>query len=133
MKLKRRNKVNAEFSMASLTDIIFLLLIFFIINSEMPNALKLLLPSASGKTEARQPISLSVSEDLRYMINNREVTFGEIPGVLAEEIGQKNAEESTVVLKIDKRVPLENVVEVLEIGNQLRVPMILSTKPTSKR
>jgi biopolymer transport protein ExbD len=133
MKLKRRNKVNAEFSMAALTDIIFLLLIFFIINSEMPNALKLLLPSASGKTEARQPISLSVSEDLRYMINNREVTFGEIPGVLAEEIGQKNAEESTVVLKIDKRVPLENVVEVLEIGNQLRVPMILSTKPTSKR
>jgi biopolymer transport protein ExbD len=133
MKLKRRNKANAQFSMASLTDIIFLLLIFFIINSEMPNALKLLLPSASGKTVASQPISLSISEDLRYMVNNTEVSFGEIKNLLSSEINKVGSEETTIVLKIDKRVPLENVVEVLEIGNQLRVPMILSTKPTPKR
>jgi biopolymer transport protein ExbD len=133
MKLKRRNKANAQFSMASLTDIIFLLLIFFIINSEMPNAMKLLLPSASGKTVASQPISLSISEDLRYMVNNTEVSFGEIKNLLSTEISKAASDETTIVLKIDKRVPLENVVEVLEIGNQLRVPMILSTKPTPKR
>lgn len=133
MKLKRRNKANAAFNMASLTDIIFLLLIFFVINSEMPNALKLLLPSATGKTEASKPISLSVSEDLRYMVNNTEVLFPELKNTLSAEISKLNTEETTVVLKIDKRVALESVVEVLEIGNQLKVPMILSTKPTGKQ
>lgn len=130
MKLKRRNKVNATFSMASLTDIIFLLLIFFIINSEMPNALKILLPSASGKTEARQPITVAISNDLVYLVNNNEVAFSDLKPTLAKEISVKGEEDMTVVLKIDKRVALENVVEVLEIGNQLKVPMILSTKPT---
>jgi biopolymer transport protein ExbD len=133
MKLKRRNKANAAFNMASLTDIIFLLLIFFVINSEMPNALKLMLPSATGKTEASKPISLSVSEDLRYMVNNTEVLFPELKNTLAEEVSKFKAEEATVVLKIDKRVALESVVEVLEIGNQLKVPMILSTKPSGKQ
>lgn len=130
MKLKRRNKVNATFSMASLTDIIFLLLIFFIINSEMPNALKILLPSASGKTEARQPITVAISNDLVYLVNNNEVAFSDLKPALAKEISVKGEEDMTVILKIDKRVALENVVEVLEIGNQLKVPMILSTKPT---
>lgn len=133
MKLKRRNKVSAEFSMASLTDIIFLLLIFFVINSEMPNALKLILPSATGKTEASKPISLAISEDLRYMVNNKEVLFPDLKQTLSDEASKFNADEATVVLKIDKRVALENVVEVLEIGNQLKVPMILSTKPTGKK
>lgn len=99
----------------------------------MPNALKLLLPSATGKTEASKPISLSVSEDLRYMVNNTEVLFPELKNTLSAEISKLNTEETTVVLKIDKRVALENVVEVLEIGNQLKVPMILSTKPTGKQ
>lgn len=99
----------------------------------MPNALKLLLPSATGKTEASKPISLSVSEDLRYMVNNTEVLFPELKNTLLAEISKLNTEETTVVLKIDKRVALENVVEVLEIGNQLKVPMILSTKPTGKQ
>lgn len=99
----------------------------------MPNALKLLLPSATGKTEASKPISLSVSEDLRYMVNNTEVLFPELKNTLSAEISKLNTEETTVVLKIDKRVALESVVEVLEIGNQLKVPMILSTKPTGKQ
>lgn len=119
--------------MASLTDIIFLLLIFFVINSEMPNALKLILPSATGKTEASKPISLAISEDLRYMVNNKEVMFPDLKQTLSDEAAKFNADEATVVLKIDKRVALENVVEVLEIGNQLKVPMILSTKPTGKQ
>lgn len=130
MKLKRRNKVKAEFSMASLTDIIFLLLIFFVINSEMPNALKLLLPNSTGKTEASKPITLALSEDLRYMVNNTEVAFTDVKSTLSNEIQKANSEEATVVLKIDKRVSLEKTVELLEIGNQLKVPMILSTKPT---
>lgn len=131
MKIKRRNKAKAEFNMASLTDIIFLLLIFFVINSEMPNAIKLLLPNATGKTTANKSINLSVSADLKYLINNEEVAFGAIKGKLTKEINQAKSktQEPTVVLKIDKSVDLEQVVHLLEIGNELKTPMILATKP----
>jgi len=134
MKLKRRNKAKAEFNMASLTDIIFLLLIFFVINSEMPNALDLILPNATGKTPANKSIVLAVSSDLRYMVNNEETTFNGIKGKLSKKINEvkSKSKEPSVVLKIDKSVDLEHVVNILQIGNDLRVPMVLTTKPTKK-
>lgn len=132
MKVRRRNKAKAEFNMAAMTDIVFLLLIFFIINYELPNAIKLLLPNANGKTTANKSITLSVSEDLMYAINNEIIDVSELKVKLAEEINKAKTttEEPTVVLKIDKSVDLENVVNILEIGNELKVPMILATKPT---
>lgn len=129
MKLKKRNKASAAFNMASLTDIIFLLLIFFVINSEMPNALKLILPNATGKTPASKSITVSLSNDLVYMVNSKEVSQAELKSALSDEIGKSKSEETTVVLKIDKDVALEKAVEILDIGNQLKVPMILATKP----
>jgi len=134
MKLKRRNKAKAEFNMASLTDIIFLLLIFFVINSEMPNALDLVLPNATGKTPANKSIVLAVSSDLRYMVNNEETTFNGIKGKLSKKINEVKSKSKapSVVLKIDKSVDLEHVVNILQIGNDLRVPMVLTTKPTKK-
>lgn len=129
MKFKRRNKASAAFSMASLTDIIFLLLIFFVINSEMPNALKLILPNATGKTPASKSISVSLSKDLTYMVNSQVVVFEDLKSTLSNEIAKSNSDETTVVLKIDKDVSLEKAVEILDIGNQLKVSMILATKP----
>lgn len=129
MKLKKRNKASAVFSMASLTDIIFLLLIFFVINSEMPNALKLILPNAKGKTPANKSITVSLSNDLTYMVNSKVVSYDNLKQSLNNEIEKSNSEETTVVLKIDKDVALEKAVEILDIGNQLKVPMILATKP----
>ena len=129
MKLKKRNKASAAFNMASLTDIIFLLLIFFVINSEMPNALKLILPNASGKTPASKSITVALSNDLIYMVNNKQVNYEEVKLTLENEIAKSNSDEPTVVLKIDKDVALEKAVELLDIGNQLKVPMILATKP----
>lgn len=129
MKLKKRNKASAAFNMASLTDIIFLLLIFFVINSEMPNALKLILPNASGKTPASKSITVALSNDLTYMVNNKVVVYEDVKSSLENEIAKSNSDEPTVVLKIDKDVALERAVELLDIGNQLKVPMILATKP----
>jgi biopolymer transport protein ExbD len=129
MKLKKRNKASAAFNMASLTDIIFLLLIFFVINSEMPNALKLILPNASGKTPASKSITVSLSNDLTYMVNSKVVVYDEVKTSLQNEIVKSKSTEPTVVLKIDKDVALERAVELLDIGNQLKVPMILATKP----
>lgn len=132
MKLKRRNKAKAEFNMSAMTDIVFLLLIFFIINYEMPNAIKLLLPNATGKTTANKSITVAVSSDLVYLVNNQKVAKTGIKNKLQKEIAKSKAktEEPTVVLKIDKSVELENVVDLLQIGNELKVPMILATKPT---
>ena len=86
MKLKRRNKASAAFNMASLTDIIFLLLIFFVINSEMPNALKLILPNASGKTPASKSITVALSNDLQYVVNSQNVPFDQVKSTLQSEI-----------------------------------------------
>lgn len=129
MKLKRRNKASSAFNMASLTDIIFLLLIFFVINSEMPNALKLILPNASGKTPASKSITVALSNDLQYVVNSQNVPFDQVKSTLQSEINKSSSTEPTVVLKIDKDVSLERTVELLDIGNQLQVPMILATKP----
>tara|TARA_B100001093_G_C26809473_1_gene1006944 strand:+ start:1200 stop:1592 length:393 start_codon:yes stop_codon:yes gene_type:complete len=129
MKLKKRNKASAVFNMASLTDIIFLLLIFFVINSEMPNALKLILPNASGKTPASKSITVALSNDLTYMVNSQVVEYEAVKMTLEGALSKSNSDEPTVVLKIDKDVSLEKAVELLDIGNQLKVPMILATKP----
>lgn len=131
MNIKRRNKAKPEFNMSAMTDIVFLLLIFFIINYEMPNAIKLLLPNATGKTTANQSITVAVSEGLIYSVNNVEVTKEGVKARLSAEIDKAKVktEEPTVVLKIDKSVALEYVVDLLKMGDDLKVPMILATKP----
>ena len=134
MKLKRRNKAKAEFNMSAMTDIVFLLLIFFIINYQTPNAKKLTLPNATGKTTANKTISLAVTADLVYLVNNKQVAFNGLKNKLQKEIAKSKVKtkEPTIMLKIDKSVDLEYVVDVLKIGDELRVPMILATKPTRK-
>ena len=132
MNIKRRNKAKPEFNMSAMTDIVFLILIFFIINYEMPNAITLLLPNATGKTTANKSITVAVSSELVYTVNNEQVNANGVKGKLSKEIAKAKAktEEPTIVLKIDKSVDLENVVNLLQIGNELKVPMILATKPT---
>lgn len=131
MKLKRRNKAKAEFNMSAMTDIVFLLLIFFIINYELPNAIPLLLPNATGQVAQNKSITVLVSSDLEYFVNNESVGFGGLKSKLSTEISKAKAktDKPSVILKIDKAVALEKVVDVLQIGNELKVPMILSTKP----
>ena len=134
MKLKRRNKAKAEFNMSAMTDIVFLLLIFFIINYELPNAIPLLLPNATGQVTQNKSITVLVSKDLEYLVNNEEVAFGGLKNKLKKEVSKAKSKTETpsVILKIDKAVSLEKVVDVLQIWNELKVPMILSTKPKRK-
>ena len=129
MSLKTRNKVSALFSMASLTDIVFLLLIFFMLTSSMvsPNALKLLLPSSDSQTRATQTISVSIDKNLQYSIGTKKVQKKDLRKILAQNVG--DVENNTVVLNAQKSVPLEEVVYVMDIVNDLRLKMILATKP----
>lgn len=133
MALKRRNKVNVSFSMASMTDIVFLLLLFFMITSTMvaPNALKLLLPQSNNQTVAKAITTISITADLKYYINEegdlKRVAFSEIEPFLKKVIRQND--ETYIALHADKSVPIEYVVDIMNIAKRNEIKMILATAP----
>lgn len=128
MNLKTRNKRNVDFNMSSMTDIVFLLLIFFMLTSTLvsPNALKLLLPKSSGRTLATQSVSVSIDKDLNFYFNKDMINISELEGKLLNIAAE---EDATVVLNAEKSVPIEEVVKVMGIANKLKIKMILATDP----
>ncbi|MGM0496924.1 MAG: ExbD/TolR family protein [Bacteroidota bacterium] len=129
MELKPRNKISTTFSMSGMTDIIFLLLIFFMVTSTLvnPNALKLLLPQSSNQTAASPVISVSITNDINYYVGSDRVKFSEMENVLKEEFNRRDVEEPTISLNADKRVPIEHIVKVMNIANKNEWKLILAT------
>lgn len=129
MNLRGRNKVSAEFSMSSMTDIVFLLLVFFLLTSPAitPEALDLILPRAQGKTTNVQKASVSITKEGNYYVNNERVSeYGiekKLKGVLAGE------EEPTIILRAEEGVPIEEAVFVMDIANKNRFKVILAVRP----
>ncbi len=134
MALKRRNKVNAAFSMSSMTDIVFLLLIFFMVTSTLiaPNALKLLLPQSNNQTTAKAITTVSITADMKYYINDdgnlKRVAFNEIEPFLQNKFGVGN-ENIYIALHADKKVPWEEVVKIMNIARRNKYKMIAATAP----
>ncbi|MBP1839354.1 ExbD/TolR family protein [Formosa algae] len=131
MNIRGRNKVTPEFNMSSMTDIVFLLLIFFMLASTLvtTSAIDILLPKASGKTENKQTIAISIKKDLTYYIDQKRV--GE--SVLENEIKNALAKESkpTIVLRAEQSVPVEHVVKVMDIANRNKFKVILAVRPNN--
>jgi len=133
MALKKRNKISAEFSMSSMTDIVFLLLIFFMVTSTLiaPNALKLLLPQSNNQTQAKPMTTISITEDLRYFVNDNgqllQVQFNDIEPFLQRTIFP--SDDVYVSLHSDKLVPIEEVVKIMNIARRNEYKMILATSP----
>ena len=129
MNLKGRNKVTPEFSMASMTDIVFLLLIFFMLASTLvsTNAIDILLPKASGKTENKKSIAVSIKADLTYYIDQRRIGESVLETELLAALASE--EKPTIVLRAEKSVPVENVVKVMDIANRNKFKVILAVKP----
>ena len=129
MNLRGRNKVNPNFNMSSMTDIVFLLLIFFMLTSTLvsPNALKLLLPSSKAKTLEKQTISISINKDIHFYINKNRVDENN----LEQEIGNlvKGTQEPAIILHADKTVDIEHVVKVMDIAYRNKYKIVLATKP----
>ncbi|MBT8256854.1 MAG: biopolymer transporter ExbD [Bacteroidia bacterium] len=129
MNIRGRNKVTPEFSMSSMTDIVFLLLIFFMLASTLvtTNAIDIVLPKASGKTENKKSVSVSIKKDLSYYIDQKRV--GE--SVLENQLITMLSEETkpTIVLRAEKSVPIDNVVKVMDIANRNKFKVILAVKP----
>jgi len=134
MALKRRNKVNAAFSMSSMTDIVFLLLIFFMVTSTLvaPNALKLLLPQSNSQTAAKPVTTISVTKDLKYYINDegrlRRIEFREIEPFLQSRYGIGN-DDIYISLHAEKSVPWDEVVKIMNIARKNKYKMIAATAP----
>ncbi len=133
MALKKRNKINAAFSMSSMTDIVFLLLIFFMVTSTLvaPNALKLMLPQSNSQTAAKAITTISITKELQYYINDngvvKRVAFQEIEPYLASMFGGEP--EPFVSLHAEKTVPIEEVVRVMNIARKNQFKLILATAP----
>jgi biopolymer transport protein ExbD len=129
MKLKRQRRFHAEVQTASLNDIMFFLLLFFLIVSTLgsPNVIRLLLPKTSESTNevSKQPITLSITDDKRYFIDRKQINFPDLENSIIEATG--GMEEPTVVLRAAESLTIQDLVDVMAIGARLKVRMVLAT------
>ena len=137
MALKRQTKADAAFSMSSMTDVIFLLLIFFMITSTVvhPNAIKILLPQSKQQTSAKPLTRVTIDRDLNYYVafgNEKEqaIAFEDIEGFLQSCIDKEP--EMYVALYADESIPYKELVRVLNICNENHFKLVLATRPTDK-
>lgn len=130
MALRSRNKVTPNFNMSSMTDIVFLLLIFFMLTSTLvsPNALKLLLPNSKSKTLEKQTISISIDKNINFYIDENQVDITELEtrliNILSSEL------EPAIILHSDKSVEIEHVVKVMDIAYRNNYKIVLATDPS---
>jgi biopolymer transport protein ExbD len=133
MAIKKRNKTSAEFSMASMTDIIFLLLIFFMLTSTLvsQNALNLKLPSSNSKTVAPQSLAVSIKKDGTYYFGTQSMTLPTIERQIQNELKTQGqaSERATLTIMSEAMTPIEYVVNVMDMANKLRINAILATEP----
>jgi biopolymer transport protein ExbD len=130
MKLgKTRNKVSTEFNMSSMTDIVFLLLIFFMITSTMvtTNALDLVLPKGKGKTDSNKNIAVSIDKDLQFYIDKDKVEETQLETQLLSLM--TNVEDKAIILRAEKSVPHEKVVYVMDIAYRNKMKMVVAVNP----
>ena len=135
MAIHTRNKLNVSFSMASMSDLVFLLLIFFMLTSTLiaPNAIKLLLPTSNSKTMAKQTVTVYINEGFQYFVEERPSSetglMSDLQSVLQAQ------KEGTVVVRSDKTVPVQYIVSVIDAINELNeqsqssYKVILATSP----
>jgi biopolymer transport protein ExbD len=128
MNIKRNKHFKPEVSTSSLNDIMFFLLLFFLIVSTLsnPNVIKLILPSSrAAQTLSKQQITISVTKDKRYFIDNQQISFDQIEPVLKSRI--ITIQEPTVILRFENTLSVQDVIDVLEIGTRLKVKMVMAT------
>lgn len=133
MGLKKRNKAQAEFSMASLTDIIFLLLVFFMLTATFVNVKKLDLPESNNRTVAPSSLSVSINKEGIYYVNGKEVKINSLKSSVNEVSNRINdPQNTTITIVAEKGVPFNHVMKVLAVASELKLKAILATQPIPK-
>ncbi len=129
MNLKKRRAFHDEDAMAAMNDIMFFLMLFFLIIATMSNAniIKILLPKSDNTSQmAKQPLTLTVTQELKYYVNSNEVPANLLEGALSEAV--RRNEDPTVVLRIAKDLKVQDLVDVMSIAARLNLKMVLSTE-----
>jgi len=127
MKLKGRNKVSPDFSMSSMTDIVFLLLVFFMLTANSPNALDLLLPKSKGKSTNTQNVSVSIDKNLQYFVNDERINGEYIEIELKKALAGQDS--PTIILRAEESVAIKEAVNVMDIANRNNYKIILAVRP----
>ncbi len=129
MAISKRNKISINFSSTGMTDVVFNLLIFFMLTSTLvhPTALKLLLPKGSSQTSAKPLTTISITSDLKYYVEQEQINFEDLEAVLKQKLGDKP--DTYISLHADKNIPWENVVRVLNIAQSNNYKIIIATSP----
>ena len=119
MAIRSRNKVEPTFNSSSMSDLVFLLLIFFMLTSTLvaPNAIKLMLPSSNSKTMAKQTVTVYVNEQYQYFVNETLADETQLMELINTQISNDN--QATVVLRSDKTVPVQYIVNVIDAVNDI--------------
>ena len=128
MNIRGRNKVTPEFNMSSMTDIVFLLLIFFMIASTLVSAeaIDLLLPKSSSKTTQSKSVSVSINKKLQYFVNRKRVSKGRLEREILAKVGKGRGR--TITLRVEESVPMKNAVYVMDIANRNRIKSSLAVR-----
>jgi len=128
MQLRRKSRMHSEVSTSSLSDIMFFLMLFFLIMSTLvnPSVIKLMLPkSEAGKSVAKQTITVSVDAGKNYFINNTPVAYEDLEPKLTAQT--QSLEDPTVVLRADNTLTVQTIVDLISLGNKLKIKMVLAT------
>ena len=128
MNLRGRNKINPTFNMSSMTDIVFLLLIFFMLTSTLVtvSAIDVLLPKAGGKTENSSSIAVSITDKSLFYIDKTKVSAINLESEILKKIGIDK--QKTIIIRGDKEVPYRNIMKVIDIANRNKLKMILAVR-----
>ena len=129
MALSTRNKISINFSSVGMTDVVFNLLIFFMLTSTLvhPHALKLQLPKGTVQVSAKPQTTVSITSDLKLYIEGKQINFADLESELKQKLGSNP--ETFIALHTDKSVPIGTVAEVLNIAQKNNYKLILATSP----
>jgi len=127
----RRHKPSAEVHTAALNDIMFFLMLFFLLASAVsnPQVVKLLLPksSAGEQSVAKKTMTISITSDLAFHVDKQTVSYEQLEPLIQAQVS--NGEELTIMLYADSTVPIQNVISVMDVANKNKVKLVLATEP----
>jgi biopolymer transport protein ExbD len=129
MKIRGRNKIRPEFNMSSMTDVVFLLLIFFMIASTLAkqlNTIDVKLPQADGKTENRNTVAVTITDSNEFYINSNRVLKTKLENQLVSEL--KSLKTPSIILRAERKVAIEELVYVMNIANKNGIKVVLAVE-----
>jgi biopolymer transport protein ExbD len=129
MALRSRNKIEANYSVAGMTDIIFLLLLFFMLTSTLinPNALNLLLPRSNNQVQAKPITTISITRDILFYVDRKQVDIRDLETVIRAKMADRK--DPVISINADHSVPIEHIVTIMNIARHNNYKVILATSP----